>query len=184
MIEVTVAGLGVRPPSSIPLLLLKERAGERVLLIGIGPLEAQAIALPLQGVQPPRPLTHDILLEAIDRLGGRPQRAEIVRLDGGTFFARLLVEQPTQGTTIDFDIRPSDAVGLAVRSGIPILVAEAVMDEAGILAEIDDPGAASGEGEPEEAESEVDESKLTPFREFIETLDLDDLDPDPGERRS
>ena len=70
MIEVTVAGLGIAPPSSLPLLLLKERDGERVLPVGIGPLEAQAIVMPLQGVKPPRPMTHDILVEIVVSLGG------------------------------------------------------------------------------------------------------------------
>ena len=74
MLQVTVAGLGIAPPSSAPLLLLKERDGERVLPVGIGPLEAQAIVMPLQGVQPPRPMTHDIFVAILASLGGHLRR--------------------------------------------------------------------------------------------------------------
>jgi bifunctional DNase/RNase len=93
MIEVTVVGLGVMPPSSTPLLLLKERAGARVLPIGIGPLEAQAIALPLQGVRPPRPITHDVFTQIIGQLGGQMRRVEITRLADNTFYAALTLVQ-------------------------------------------------------------------------------------------
>jgi bifunctional DNase/RNase len=179
MIEVSVAGLGIVPPSSAPLLLLKERQGERVLPIGIGPLEAQAIAMPLQGVRPPRPMTHDVFTEIVAGLGGHLRRVEITQLSESTFYARLVLDQAGQERT--FDIRPSDAVALAVRTETPIFVAEAVFDQAGIV-----PGEAEGEGEDEagraEAESPVDESKLSPFREFIETLDIDIDDPDAGDK--
>jgi bifunctional DNase/RNase len=174
MIEVSVAGLGIVPPSSAPLLLLKERQGERVLPIGIGPLEAQAIAMPLQGVRPPRPMTHDVFTEIVAGLGGHLQRVEITQLTESTFYARLVLDQA--GRERSFDIRPSDAVALAVRTETPIFVAEAVFDQAGI---VPGEGEAERESEPGRAapESPVDESKLTPFREFIETLDIDDLDP-------
>lgn len=177
MIEVVVAGLGVIPPGTDPLLLLKEREGERVVPIGIGPLEAQAIAFPLEGMQPPRPMTHDVFTHVIDRLGARPRRVEITELTQGTFFARLVLEQT--GEPIDVDIRPSDAVALAVRTGIPIFIADAVVDETGILVEQPDE---RPELEPkaEDEPIELDESKLTPFREFIETLDIDDLDEGKG----
>jgi bifunctional DNase/RNase len=166
MIEVTVAGLGIAPPSSLPLLLLKERDGERVLPVGIGPLEAQAIVMPLQGVKPPRPMTHDILVEIVVSLGGHLRRVEIVDLIESTFHARLMLE--TGGEERTYDIRPSDAVALAVRTETPIFVAEAVFDQAGIVT----PTAEEGS---EDKPVEVDETKLTPFKEFIESLDIDDL---------
>ena len=182
MIEVTVAGLGIAPPSQLPLLLLKERDGERVLPIGIGPLEAQAIVMPLQGIRPPRPMTHDVFAEMIGSLGGHLRRVEITDLSDNTFYARLTLE--TAGQEQSVDIRPSDAVALAVRTETPIYVAEAVFDQAGIVTPqgvegSSEEGAASGE-----PEMEVDESKLTPFKEFIETLDIDDLGPGAGETRS
>jgi bifunctional DNase/RNase len=180
MIEVIVAGLGVVPPSSAPLLLLKERDGDRVLPIGIGPLEAQAIALPLQGVRPPRPMTHDVFTEVIARLGGHLRRVELTELADNTFYARLLLEHAGQQQAID--IRPSDAVALAVRTETPIYVAEAVLDHAGITPQ---PAADVGEEGPSpEPQPEVDASKLGPFKEFIETLDLDDLDKGSSENRS
>jgi uncharacterized protein len=171
MIEVSVAGLGIAPPSSLPLLLLKEREGERVLPIGIGPLEAQAIVMPLQGIRPPRPLTHDVFATIIGSLGGHLRRVEITELTDNTFYARLMLDSP--GGEQSVDIRPSDAVALAVRTETPIYVAEAVFDQAGIIT----PQGVQAEGESASGEApiEVDESKLTPFKEFIETLDLDDL---------
>jgi bifunctional DNase/RNase len=177
MIEVTVAGLGIAPPSSAPLLLLKERDGDRVLPVGIGPLEAQAIVMPLQGVKPPRPLTHDIMLEIVSSLGGHLRRVEIVELIESTFHARLMLE--TAGQERVYDIRPSDAVALAVRTETPIFVAEAVFDQAGIISpQVGD----AAEAPPPEQRVEVDESKLTPFKEFIESLDIDDLGGSSGEK--
>jgi uncharacterized protein len=171
VIEVTVAGLGIAPPSQVPLLLLKERDGERVLPVGIGQLEAQAIVMPLQGVHPPRPMTHDIFVEILVSLGGHLRRVEITDLIETTFHARLMLE--TGGQERSYDIRPSDAVALAVRTETPIFVAEDVFDQAGIVTpQLADTG--SEESSPE-GPVEIDESKLTPFKEFIESLDIDDL---------
>jgi bifunctional DNase/RNase len=172
MIEVSIAGLGIAPPSSTPLLLLKERDGERVLPIGIGPLEAQAIAMPLQGVRPPRPMTHDVFAQIIANLGGHLRRVEIVELTDNTFYARLVLEQASSEQRVD--IRPSDAIALAVRTETPIFVAEAVLDQAAVTPQEATPSTQ----EPETPETAVDESKLTPFKEFIETLDIDDLGPE------
>ncbi|HEX8969624.1 MAG TPA: bifunctional nuclease family protein, partial [Chloroflexota bacterium] len=161
MIEVTVAGLGIAPPSSVPLLLLKERDGERVLPVGIGPLEAQAIVMPLQGVHPPRPMTHDIFVEVVVSLGGHLRRVEITDLIESTFHARLMLE--SGGEEKAYDIRPSDGVALAVRTETPIFVAEAVFDEAGIVS----PQVSETSEQPATSESSaVDESKLTPFKDF------------------
>jgi bifunctional DNase/RNase len=170
VIEVTVAGLGIAPPSSLPLLLLKEREGERVLPVGIGPNEAQAIVMPLQGVRPPRPMTHDIFVEVVASLGAHLRRVEITDLIESTFHARLMLE--TGGQERTYDIRPSDAVALAVRTETPIFVSEEVFDQAGILSpQVTE----AGEQSSGEVSEKVDESKLTPFKEFIETLDIDDL---------
>ena len=179
MIEVTVAGLGIAPPSSVPLLLLKERTGERVLPVGIGPLEAQAIVIPLQGVQPPRPLTHDIFVEIISSLGGHLRRVEITELIDSTFHARLMLE--SMGQERSYDIRPSDAVALAVRTETPIFVAEAVFDQAGIVSpQLGEGAAPEGSTTSPGGSVEIDESKLTPFKEFIESLDIDDLGQSGG----
>ena len=173
MIEVTVAGLGIAPPSSVPLLLLKEREGERVLPVAIGPLEAQAVVMPLQGVKPPRPMTHDIFVEIVASLGGHLRRVEITELVDSTFHARLMLE--TNGEERTYDIRPSDGVALAVRTETPIFVSEQVLDQAAILSpqvtQIEEPSSTPSE----ETSSPVDETKLTPFKDFIESLDIDDL---------
>jgi uncharacterized protein len=172
VIEVTVAGLGIAPPSSVPLLLLKEREGERVLPVAIGPLEAQAVVMPLQGVKPPRPMTHDIFVEIVASLGGHLRRVEITELVDSTFHARLMLE--TNGQERSYDIRPSDGVAIAVRTETPIFVAEDVLDQAAILTpqvtQIQEAATPS-----EETSTEIDESKLTPFKDFIESLDIDDL---------
>jgi bifunctional DNase/RNase len=181
MIEVIVAGLGLAPPSNAPLLLLKERTGDRVLPVGIGPLEAQAIAMPLQGVQPPRPMTHDVFVNVISTLAAHLLRVEVVSLTDNTFYARLILEHGGREESID--IRPSDAVALAVRTETPIYVAEEVLDTAGLVTREEEQSSSS---EPAVGE-DVDESKLSPFKEFIETLDLDDLEPGSGgsgEKRS
>jgi uncharacterized protein len=172
VIEVIVHGLGIAPPSSLPLLLLKEREGERVLPVGIGPNEAQAIVMPLQGVRPPRPMTHDIFVEVVASLGAHLRRVEITDLIESTFHARLMLDAGGQERI--YDIRPSDAVALAVRTETPIFVAEAVFDQAGILSPQVTQAGTSEETGAEPAEK-VDESKLTPFKEFIESLDIDDL---------
>lgn len=172
MIEVTVAGLGIAPPSQLPLLLLKERDGERVLPVGIGPLEAQAIVMPLRGVKPPRPLTHDILVEIVSSLGVHLRRVEIVDLIESTFHARLMLDAGGQERI--YDIRPSDAVALAVRTETPIYVAEAVFDQAAIVSpEVTE--ATSETASEATPDVPLDESKLTPFKEFIDSLDIDDL---------
>jgi bifunctional DNase/RNase len=173
MIEVFVVGLGIAPESSSPLLLLKEREGDRVLPIGIGQLEAHAIAMPLQGVRPPRPMTHDVFADVIADLGGRLRRVEITELTDNTFHACLTVDQA--GSEHSIDIRPSDAVALAVRTETPIYVGEAVFDQAGIVpTEISE---ASDEPEAAEPKTALDESKLSPFKDFIDTLDIDDFGP-------
>jgi bifunctional DNase/RNase len=179
MIEVIVVGMGVAPPSTTPLLLLKERTGERVLPIGVGPAEAQAIVMPMQGVRPPRPMTHDVFIETISRLGGSIVRVEITELTNGTFHARLTVLQADEEKAID--IRSSDAVALAVRTEAPIFVAEEVLDEAAF---VPGQGIEQQQAADAEASTPVDESKLTPFKEFIESLDIDDLGPPTSENRS
>jgi bifunctional DNase/RNase len=168
-----VAGLGVVPPAANPLVLLRERRGQRVVPIGIGPLEAQAIALALQGVQPPRPMTHDVFVDVIARLAGHVRRVEITELIENTFYARLILEQAGQEQSID--IRPSDAIALALRTEAPIHVAETVVDKAGIIPEQREVGASSEQETEASGSSEVDESKLAPFKDFIETLNIDDL---------
>lgn len=135
-------------------LILKEVNGDRRLPIIIGAFEAQSIALEIEGIKPPRPLTHDLLKNVIELLGGDLVNVFINDLRDGTFFARLELE--TQG----IDSRPSDAIALAVRFGVPIYVAEKVMDEASFIAENEESEKQSG-SIPKISQKEADKPKLT-----------------------
>ncbi len=131
--------LGLSPSPSSPgayTLVLKETEGERRLPIIIGQFEAQAIALELEGIKPPRPLTHDLVKNVLESLGTNLSDVIINELREGTFFARLTVEG--NSTSHEIDARPSDAIAIAIRFGVPIYVSETVMDEAAGIPETED----------------------------------------------
>ena len=131
--------LGLSPSPSSPgayTLILKETEGDRRLPIIIGQFEAQAIALELEGIKPPRPLTHDLVKNVLESLGTNLADVIISELREGTFFARLNVEGNSSNHEID--ARPSDAIAIAIRFGVPIYVAEAVMEEASGLPEAEE----------------------------------------------
>jgi bifunctional DNase/RNase len=119
-----VMGVGADPESGAPLVYLRGKADKRELYMSIGPFEAQAIILPLQGVTLPRPYTHDLMLDALHRLAARVARVVITELRGQTYIARLVLD--VQGREVVLDARPSDAVALALRENAPILAAEPV----------------------------------------------------------
>ena len=121
--EMEVLGLQTDPQSGTPLLLLRAKQDKRELTMFIGPVEANAIAIPLQGMRPPRPLTHDLLLEVIHRFRGKLKRVVITDMREGTYYANLILD--AQGQEMVLDSRPSDAIALALREGAPILAAEA-----------------------------------------------------------
>jgi bifunctional DNase/RNase len=121
--EMEVLGLQTDPQSGTPMLLLRGKQDKRELTIFIGPVEANAIAIPLQGMRPPRPITHDLLVEVIHRLRGKVKRVVITELREGTYYANLVLE--VQGQEMILDSRPSDAIALALRENAPILAAEA-----------------------------------------------------------
>lgn len=131
-----LAGVGVAAGpggSGEHILILKERNGERALVMGIGAGEAASIAVAAQRLRPPRPLTHDLTLHLLSRLQARLKRAVIHDMRDGAFIAQLDVDTP--GGVIEVDCRPSDAVALALRAGIPILCADTVLDVAGVRAD-------------------------------------------------
>jgi bifunctional DNase/RNase len=129
-IQVDILGLSSSQSSGgAYALILKELNGPRRLPIIIGAFEAQSIALEIEGIKPPRPLTHDLMKNLIDLLGGELVDVYINELRDGTFFARLNLD------TQEIDSRPSDAIALAVRYGVPIYVSEKVMTEASFLSE-------------------------------------------------
>jgi bifunctional DNase/RNase len=155
--------LGVRLelPANAPVVLLKEQVGERVLPIYIGPEEAKAIAMSLEGVATPRPMTHDLLRDTLTALGAELQRVTVTALRDRTFYAEL--ELRIDGRTVRVSSRPSDGIALAVRVAAPIYAAEAVLDEAASAPEEE-------RTDPEEAEEIVDQ-----FREFIDQVNPDDF---------
>jgi len=171
MIEVTIDSIRVSLMSQYRVVVLKDTRSERFLTIFIGPCEADAITIHLQGVPVPRPLTHDLLKSAINTLGGEIRRIVINDLRDEIFYAQIVTD--VDGREVLIDSRPSDAIALAVRAGVPIFVAESVMERAATT-----PDEEIGEEEiaPEDvAETESDE-ELSIFRDFVDTLDMDDLD--------
>lgn len=170
MVEVTIDSVRVSLMSQHRVVVLKEVDGERFLPIWIGPFEADAITIELQGVEVARPLSHDLLKSMIYMLGGEVMRVVINDLNNDTFYARIILE--VEGETMEVDSRPSDAIALAVRCSAPVLVAEHVMDKASITPEADSRGSEEKEGEPTAGED------LDVFRDFVEGLDLEGLGGD------
>jgi len=165
VVELELVGVRVELPANQPIVLLKERSGTRYLPIWIGAPEATAIAFALQGVETPRPLTHDLFVATLDALGTALTAVHVTRLSEGTFFAELHLERDGETTVVS--ARPSDAIALASRlQDIPILGAEEVLDEAGL--EIDD-------DENETDGSEDPEEEVRMFRQFLETVDPEDF---------
>jgi bifunctional DNase/RNase len=145
-------------------VVLKEEGMDRYLAIWIGPYEADAITIKLQGVEIARPLTHDLLQQSIDRLGGKVSHVLVNDLQDDTFYARVVMDQ--NGERVELDSRPSDAIALAVRTKSPIFVSESVMDQAGVMPE---------EEIDLESMSPEEEEQLAPYKDFIEGLDLEGL---------
>jgi bifunctional DNase/RNase len=133
MIEVNIDSIRVSLLSQNRIVVLKEENSERFLPIWIGPFEADAITLQLQGMEAPRPLTHDLLRSVIETLGGEVIHIVISSLERNTYYARIVLD--VNGDTVEVDSRPSDAIALAVRVQAPIYVAEEVMEQAGMMPE-------------------------------------------------
>ena len=156
MSEMVVESVRVHMLSSQHVVILKEAERDRYLPIWIGPWEANAIAMKLQGVTPDRPLTHDLFSRTLDELGVTVRRIVVSDLSDETYRARLVLD--LNGEAHEIDARPSDAIAIAIRAGVPIYATEAVLDRAGVVPETDE------------------DEKLSVFREFVNSLDMD-LDP-------
>lgn len=170
MIEVTIASIRVSLMSQNRIVELREEGGDRILPIWIGPFEAESITLQLQGVEVPRPLTHDLLKSIIETLGGEVLHILISGLEKNTYFARIVLD--VDGDTMEIDSRPSDAIALGVRVNAPIYVADEVMDQAGLRPEEEvqlSDEERQGSGQPQADED------LGAFKDLIEGLDLDTL---------
>ena len=168
MVEVSIDSVRVSLMSQDRIVVLKDAETGRYLPIWIGPFEADAITIQLQGVQVARPLTHDLLNNLIQTLGVKMSHIVVNDLRNNTFFAQILVE--ANGRELQIDARPSDAIALAVRAGVPIYVAEQVMEQASIVPEEDITEQAAVDPTPAAAE------ELDAFRDFVNSLDLEDLD--------
>lgn len=131
MREAEVRALLLDPTTKTPVLLLKDRHSSKAMPIWIGEQEAMSIAIELQGQRFPRPLSHDLMKEILNTLGGNLERAVITSVKESTYYASLVVRDAT-GTTRDIDARPSDAVALALRTRAPIYIEEAVFEKSAI----------------------------------------------------
>ena len=181
MIEMSVEFVRVSMQNYNRVVILKEKESERYLLIWIGPSEAEAIAMRLGDVQPPRPQTHDLLRSIIDSLGGQVRYVIVNDLNNDTFYARIVLE--IAGRQVEVDSRTSDAIALAVRAGVPIYADESVLERAGILLDKDmETGAiptattSVGTAEQRAQVSPEELEKMSAFKDFIESLDLDDFE--------
>jgi bifunctional DNase/RNase len=157
MVRLRVAHLGLDRTTNTPVVVLQEDAGERTLPIWIGPSEANAIALELQGVKPERPLTHDLMKLLVSGLGGELRRVVIVGLRENTYLAALLIMRGEEA--FEVDARPSDGIALALRMHAPIFGNEDLLDRAGFSS-------------PSPADTPTDPDSL---KRFLEKLDPQDL---------
>jgi bifunctional DNase/RNase len=180
MVEVVIDSIRVSLMSQQRIVILREVNAERYLPIWIGIYEAEAITIALQEVEVARPLTHDLLKNIFNSLNAQIIRVEVSALRDDTFYGNIVAE--VDGRSLNIDARPSDALNLAVRAHVPIMVARSVMDSAGIIPEEDlqagEPiqpreGPEPGQKEPDFEESE---ERLSIFQDFLEKLDLDDED--------
>ena len=186
MIEVTIdsvrIGLMNRKPEYQYVVLLRERTSKRYLPIFIGQAEARAILIKLKNETVPRPMTHDLLFSVVDMLGASVDSVIVNSLENDIFFAKIILN--VNGRQQEVDSRPSDALALAIRADAPIFVDEAVLDKAGISLDrdkdTDDFILDSAEGLEAEGKggkvSDEEMKRLGAFRDFIDTLDLDDFD--------
>src|SRR3954447_1022927 len=158
--EMVVESVRVHMMSSQHVVILRDTTHDRYLPIWIGPWEANAIAMRLQGVVPERPMTDDLFSQTLAECGVTVKRIIVSDLSEDTFRARLMLQ--IDGREVDLDARPSDAIALAVRAGVPIFATDSVLDRAGVI--------------PEGAEEE----KLSVFREFVNSLNVDPPE-EPGE---
>ena len=180
MIEVTIDSVRVNLMSPQRLVILREVGADRYLPIWVGPYEAEAITVALQEVEIIRPLTHDLLKNVFTTFNAKIKRIEIISLKEDIFYGNIVAE--VNGLETNVDSRPSDAIALAVRAHVSILVEESVMQGAGITPETDVETAAGNTGKAQNLAratppvGEVNSERLSVFEDFLGKLDLDKLD--------
>ena len=175
MHEMTIDSIRVSLMNYQRVVILKQKEADRYLAIWIGPAEADAIAVKLQDISVPRPLTHDLLQVIIDNLGASVTHVLVSDLKNDTFFAKIGLK--VDGKAVEIDSRPSDAIALAVRAKVPIFAEDVVLDQAGIQLDAETgkpiiPDEASGDKPTKVKEEEI--QKLSAFTDFINSLDLED----------
>ncbi len=186
MVEVVIDSIRVSLMSQQRIVILREVNAERYLPIWIGIYEAEAITIALQEVEVARPLTHDLLKNIFTEFNVSVLRVEVAALHDNTFFGNIVAE--INGKTLNIDARPSDALNLAVRTHVPIFVAQSVIDSVGIIPEDDLQEEPDDEDEELLVEDvETSEERLSVFEDFLEGLDIspgEDEDQDEDEDKA
>ena len=175
MVEVVIDSIRVSLISQQRIVILREIDADRYLPIWIGIYEAEAIALALQEVEVARPLTWDLIKNIFSIMDARILRVEVTSLHDDTYYGNIVVE--VDGRKVDIDSRPSDAIALAVRAHVPILVARPILESVGVTPEEDMQENSSEISQPSELPpAEVNEEDLSVFKDFLENLNIDDKD--------
>ena len=188
MLQVVIDSVRVSLMSPQRLVVLRQMNSDRFLPIWVGPYEAEAITVALQEIEMARPLTHDLLKNVIGKFNAQIVRVEIIALRDDIFYGNIIAETE-DGRTLNIDSRPSDAIALAVRAHVPILVHPSVMDAAGITPEQDmsaeapPPPAISTEvqAKPAAVPSESKDERLSIFEDFLSGLELDKKPPEASQ---
>lgn len=160
-VPMELVGVRLELPTKTPILLLREKSGTRYLPIWIGTSEATAIAYALEGIEPQRPMTHDLLKIVMEELGAAVGRVVVTELNNGTFFAELVLELAGEEKRIS--ARPSDAIALAARTKSPVFAARRVLDDVGV-----------------EIQDTDEEEEIERFREFLEDVTPEDFEQPQG----
>jgi bifunctional DNase/RNase len=170
MTEMVIYGVSFDLVGKQPIVLLKTADGNKFLPIWIGHPEAAAILMKLQSQAAPRPMTHDLVTDMLDQLGANVVRITVTELRENTFYAQITVQQ--DGSEIDVDSRPSDAIALAIRADAPIFAADRVIEESAI------------EFEGEEVSDEEIEEKVSEFKHFLDEVTPDQFAVEDGEENN
>lgn len=165
MIEVTVAHLGLDRTTNTPVVILREKDGSRVLPIWIGPAEASAIAMEMQGLKAQRPMTHDLLKQILVGLGGELRRVIISAVKDNTYFAELMIRR--EDHVFQVDARPSDSIALALRLAAPIFTSDELLDQSGVEEEPTEP----------RPDTSLDADKLKKYLEKMDPQDFGKFNP-------
>lgn len=172
MVEVVIDSIRVSLLNQQRIVILREVDQDRYLAIWVGIYEAEHLTVALQDVKHSRPLTYDLFSSIIKSLNARILQVEVVALKKETFYGNIVVE--VNGEILNVDSRPSDAINLAARANVPILVAREVMETAGIVPEDDEVSEEAEYMDEDDAPPETGQERLSVFEDFLEQLNLDD----------